>query len=73
MTIGGLQSIAHILLLASVASPPSDVNGRFSLYIYIYIYVSHTVHTVMPYMLLILRAHTLPLANNATHYFGAIT
>ena len=43
-------------LLVSVASPPSDVNGQFS--IYIYIYVTRTVYTVMPYVLLILRAHS---------------
>ena len=42
--------------LASVASPPSDENRRFSLSIYIYI--TRTVHTVMPYVLLILRVHS---------------
>ena len=44
-------------LLVSIASPPSDLNGRFS-YIFIYLYVTGTPHTVMLYVLLILRAHS---------------
>ena len=40
-------------LLASIASPPSDLNGRF-----FYIYVTSTAHTVMLYVLLILRAYS---------------
>ena len=46
--------IEGCILLASIVSPPSDLNGQ----LYIYIYVTHTVHTVMLYVLLILRAHS---------------
>ena len=49
-------------ILTSGVSPPSRVNSP--IFLYIYLYVMGTTHTVMLYVLLILRAHS-PLANNA--------
>ena len=66
-------SITHVegpvrtILLASGASPPSDVNGRF-FDIYIYMFVTGTVHTVMLYVLLILHAHSPTMHSTSNLY-----
>ena len=47
------KGMYEAVLLASGASPPSELNGQF-----LYMFVMGTVHTIMLYVLLILRAHS---------------
>ena len=61
-----VEVLKGIYKLASGSSPPSRVNGRlFYIYIYVCIFVTGDVHTVMLYVILILHVHShLPTMHN---------